>query len=139
MKWSYVFGASIKRYWLWYYYRCWAKRWKSIIFGVISIKILQYIRITNSDDKFDSNGCNSCRKIGMVINFEQLLVEHLQVSLILAYQNEICKLFIKNNGKFMRTKYDELFWEKSIEEKKINRCSNSIHMINHTYRNYQHF
>lgn len=99
-----------------------------------------YIRITNSDDNLTPMGVIVVEHENRDGNQHEQLLEHLQVSrLILAYQNVICKLLIKNNMlSAMRTKYDELFEKRSIEEKN-KQISNSIHMINHTYRNYNKY
>ncbi len=99
-----------------------------------------YIRITNSDDELTPIGVIVIEHVNKDENKHKQLVEHLQVSrFILAYQNTICELFIKNNMlSSMRTKYDELVEKEHIEEKN-KQISNSIHMINHTYRNYNKY
>ena len=69
-----------------------------------------YIRITNSDDNLTPVGVIVIEHVNKDMNEHNQLVEHLLVSrLILAYQNTICKLFVKNNMlSAIRTKYDEL-------------------------------
>ncbi|WP_417324978.1 ATP-binding protein [Halarcobacter sp.] len=99
-----------------------------------------FIRITNSDENLTPMGVIVIEHKNTKLNEHEQLLEHLRVSrLILAYQNAICKLLITNNMlSSMRTKYDELSEKKSIEEKN-KQISNSIHMINHTYRNYNKY
>lgn len=99
-----------------------------------------YIRITNSDENLTP--------IGVIViehtkNNEDKFInlnEHLIISrLALSYQNIICKLFQDYNMvSALRSKYDE-FSEKKIIEEKNKQISNSIHMINHTYRNYNKY
>jgi len=101
---------------------------------------ITYIRITNSDDKLTPIGVIVIEHINKDENKHNQLVEHLKVSrLVLAYQNKMCELFIKNNIlSSMRTKFDELIEKRHIEEKN-KQISDSIHMINHTYRNYNKY
>lgn len=99
-----------------------------------------YIRITNSNDELTPIGIITIEHMNKDGNKHNQLVEHLRISrLVLAYQNTICELFTKNNMlSTMRTKYDELVEKEHIEEKN-KQISNSIHMINHTYRNYNRY
>lgn len=99
-----------------------------------------YIRITYSDDDLTPIGVIVIEHVNKNEDKHKQLVEHLQVSrLVLAYQNIICELFMKNNMlSAIRTKYDELI-EKIYIEERNKQISNSIHMINHTYRNYNKY
>jgi len=101
---------------------------------------ITYIRITNSNDNLTPIGVIVIEHINKDENEHNQLVEHLKVSrLVLEYQNIVCELFIKNNIlSAMRTKYDELTEKLHIEEKN-KQISDSIHMINHTYRNYNKY
>lgn len=99
-----------------------------------------YIRITNNDDKLTPMGVIVIEHTKLNEENSNHLNKHLSISrLVLAYQNIICKLFQDYNmTSAIRSKYDE-FSEKKIVEEKNKQISNSIHMINHTYRNYNKY
>ncbi len=79
-----------------------------------------YIRITNSDDELSPMGVIVIEHINKDENKHNQLVEHLRISrLVLAYQNIIFELFMKNNMlSAMRTKYDELTEKDFLENEK---------------------
>lgn len=99
-----------------------------------------YIRITNNDEKLTPMGVIVIEHTKLNEESSNFLNEHLSISRwVLAYQNIICKLFQDYNMiSAIRSKYDE-FSEKKIVEEKNKQISNSIHMINHTYRNYNKY